>query len=184
MFDTVRNGVVVVAHSDDEVLWSGGLLARYGEKFTVICCSIPRADPVRAWKFFEACDIFGAKPRLIPFTETPVQTALDNLGLLDLSGFDCVVTHNREGEYGHHHHRTLHSFVMKQWQDKTATFGWSPERRGDIVLHLTAQEQAKKIAALRCYDHTSPRDQKPKWEALLERYSIDLRVETFHSPRS
>jgi hypothetical protein len=40
------------------------------------------------------------------------------------------------------------------------------------------------MAALRCYDHTSPIDGKPKWRALLGRYGgeFDLGVETYDRP--
>lgn len=182
MFTGVRHGVIVVAHPDDEVMWAGGLLARFGERFTVICCSIPRTDPVRAWKFFAACEVFGARAKLLPFTETPPGEALDHGGLLDLRSFDLIVTHNAEGEYGHHHHRALHRFITNANPSSTATFGWRPEGRGSEVLHLTADEQQRRMAALRCYDHVSPSDGKQKWQALLDRYPIDLRIETFDPP--
>ena len=183
MIDSVRRAAVVVAHCDDETLWAGGLLARYGERITVIACSIPRADPVRAYKFFDACAVFGAAARLLPFTETALDEPLAHLGVLDLSGFDMVVTHNRAGEYGHFHHKALHRFIMERWADRTACFGWQTDGRGEVVLHLTAEERVKKLAALKCYDHTSSMDAKPKWQALIDRYSIDFRVETYHAPR-
>lgn len=183
MFETIQRGALVVAHPDDEVLWAGGLLARYGERITVICCSIPRSDPIRAWKFFDVCDVLGAKARLIPFVEALPGDALQNLGALDLSVFDLIVTHNDVGEYGHAHHRTLHRFVKERWGDKAATFGHRPGGHGTKVLYLTADEQALKLRALQCYDHISPNDGgKPKWQALLDRYAIDLRVETFDPP--
>ena len=183
MFDRTRSGALVVAHPDDETMWAGGLLARHGEKFTVICCSIPRSDPVRAYKFFAACDVFGARAILLPFTEAAPDEMLHGLGLLDLAAFDCVVTHNSVGEYGHPQHRTLSRFIRERWADKTFTFGWRPEGHGSIVLHLTADEQARRLAALKCYDHVSPNDNgKPKWQALLERYPVDLRVETHDAP--
>jgi len=183
IFDAVRNGVVVACHPDDEVLWAGGMLARYADRFTVICCSIPRSDPIRAWKFFDVCDVLGVKARLLPFTESEPNEGLQHLGVLDLSGFDLIVTHNRVGEYGHAHHRQMNRFIWERWGTKTATFGYRPDGRGSIVLHLTADEQAKKQAALRCYDHVSPHDGgKPKWQALLDRYKPDLRVETFDPP--
>lgn len=180
MLGAVRNGVVVVAHPDDEVMWAGGLLARYGDRFTVICCSIPARDPVRAWKFFDACEVLGAKARLLPFQEQP-PAPLAHLDLLDLSGFDLIVTHNEAGEYGNPHHSQINRHIMARWPDKTATFGWPSG--GDTVLNLTEAEQEKRMAALRCYDHVSPSDGRPKWEALLARYRLDLTVETFNQPR-
>lgn len=178
-----RRGVVVAAHPDDEVLWAGGLLARYAHKFTVICCSIPRADPIRAWKFFDACAVLGVSARLLPFVESAPSEPLQHLGALDLSDFDFVVTHNDAGEYGHPHHRHLSRFVRERWGAKTSTFGWRSDGRGTEVLHLTPHEQARKLEALRRYDHVSPHDgDKPKWKALLDRYAPDLSVETFDCP--
>lgn len=183
MFAEARSMAVVVAHPDDEVMWCGGLLARYGEKCTVICCSIPRSDPVRAWKFFDACDVFGAKTRLLPFTETDAAQPLQRLDALDLSGFDCVVTHGAAGEYGHQHHRSLSAYVRGRWSDKTWCFGWRPTGHGALSLYLTHREQERRLAALKCYDHVSPHDGgKPKWQALLDRYPVDLRVETHDPP--
>src|SRR6185369_9909067 len=94
--------VLVVAHPDDESLFFGGLLASEPGDWTVISCSIPRTDPIRAWKFFDACEVLGAKPRLLPFSETEF-----NISALELSSFDQIVTHNSAGEYGHPQHLQL-----------------------------------------------------------------------------
>src|SRR6266705_2571148 len=95
---------LVVAHCDDESLWFGGLLAAEPGDWTIIACSIPRTDPIRAWKFFDACEVLGAKPRLLPFVESGPLELLGNTDRLDLAGFDQIVTHNVVGEYGHRHH--------------------------------------------------------------------------------
>ena len=47
-------------------------------------------------------------------------------------------------------------------------------------LQLSEQERSRRIAALQSYDHQSPADAGlPKWQALLNRYSIDLEREYF-----
>lgn len=183
MFGERQSIAVVVAHCDDESLWAGGLLSRFGERCTVIACSIPRSDPVRAWKFFAACDVFGAKARLLPFTETDAARPLNSLEALDLDAFDCIVTHGAAGEYGHQQHRSLSAFVRGRWPDKTWGFGWRPDGRGALALYATRDEQERRLAALKCYDHVSPHDGgKPKWKALLDCYPVDLRVETHDPP--
>lgn len=169
---------MVVAHCDDEVMWAGGLLSRYGEKFTIIACSIPTRDPERAWGFFRACEVFGAKAKLIPISESPNED-LKRLDLLDLSTFDLIVTHNAQGEYGHVHHRQLHEFISSRFNP--ITFGYP--NRGDIVLNITEEENHRRMKAMRCYDHVSPTDGIPKWQALLRRYPIDLRTETHNAAR-
>lgn len=175
MIGDARNAVLVVAHPDDEALWFGGLLARYGSWFTVICCSVPVHDPIRAEKFIDACRVFGAQPKLLNFTEIePLR-----LDLLDLDGFDLIVTHGAAGEYGHRQHLEVHAHIAARWPGKTRTSGYG--MAGGDTLDLTPIEYEQKLAGLRCYDHTSRTDRKPKWEALLDAYAgrFDLRREPY-----
>lgn len=180
MFESVTNGVVVVAHPDDESLWCGGLLARYPARWTIICCSIPRIDPVRAWKFFDACNVLMARPRLLPFVETGPHEPMKSLDHLDLAEHDLIVTHNAQGEYGHQHHIDVHRHIAARWPDRMVTIGYG-EPRPKRLIALTEAEAKIKRAALRCYDHVSPTDGRPKWQALLDRYGamFDLSVETY-----
>lgn len=171
---------LVVAHPDDESLWFGGLLASEPGDWTIVCCSIPRADPERAWKFFNACEVLGAKARLLPYTEAGPKEPLPHLGLIDLSGFDQVVTHNSVGEYGHFQHTHLNRYLVARCPDKIVTGGYG-KAPGAKRLVLNEHQLGIKMAALRCYDHVSPTDGKPKWRALIDRYGseFDLGVETY-----
>jgi hypothetical protein len=184
-FDTVRNGAIVVAHPDDETLWCGGLMVRHPGVWTVICCSIPRTDPIRAYKFFLACEALGAKARLLPFEESAPNARCPAIDHLDLSDFDCVVTHNALGEYGHAHHRALHHHIAQRWPDKMVTIGYG-DAPGSVRIALSGEEMGRKVAALSCYDHTSSSDGKPKWRALLDRYGtmFDLSFETYERHRA
>ena len=166
---------LVVAHPDDESLWFGGLVAAEPGDWTIICCSIPRTDPIRAWKFFSACDVLGAKARLLPFSETEF-----NLSALDLSGFDQIVTHNSVGEYGHAHHLQLNRHLTANYGDKVVT-GCYGKASGPKRIALNEHQLGVKLAALRCYDHVSPSDGIPKWRALIDRYGgqFDLGTETY-----
>jgi LmbE family N-acetylglucosaminyl deacetylase len=177
--------VVVTAHPDDEVLWAGGFLLRHPGT-TVICCSVPRRDSVRAWKFFDACERLGAKPRLIPATESDPDKPLGHLDVLDLSGYDRIITHNQFGEYGHLHHQNVHQYITKRYSNKTIwTFGYRPGFLGNIVINLTDEESERKLEALKAYNHIWPYLDRniPKWEALLHRYieieGLDFNTETF-----
>jgi hypothetical protein len=167
---------IVVAHPDDETLWCGGYPLRYPGDWTVLCCSVPRIDPIRAIKFFDACAILGVCGDVLPFTESQPNEALGHLDKLDLSGFDLILTHNAAGEYGHRHHQSVHQYVTRHATCKVMTF-----KGTQVRLDLTPDETARKLAALACYDHTSPTDAKPKWQALLDRYHIDPTVETYDS---
>lgn len=171
---------LVVAHPDDESIWFGGLLAAEPGNWTVICCSIPRTDPVRAWKFFGACEVLGAKARLLPFVEAGPKDPLQNLDLINLSGFDEIVTHNVVGEYGHQHHVQINRLLTARYPDKVVTGGYG-KAAGSKRMALNEHQLGIKMAALRCYDHVSPSDGKPKWRALIDRYGaeFDLGVETY-----
>lgn len=170
-----QNGVVVVAHPDDETLWFGGLLARYGARFTVICCSVPVHDPIRVDKFHDACAVFGASSEVLPYSEIePLR-----LDLLDLDRFDAIVTHGPAGEYGHRQHKEVSAHIAARWPNAIGSAYGAQSR--DMVLKLSADEWATKLKALRCYDHTSRTDRRPKWEALLNVYAerFDLRAEPY-----
>lgn len=194
MFDAVRAGAIVVAHPDDETLWCGGLMARFPRRWTVICCSIPRTDPIRAWKFFAACEFLGATARLLPFTEPGPDEPLGNLEALDLAGFDCIVTHNEVGEYGHRHHRDVHAHVLARAADRAVAIGYRVPARPvandrcaeTCVLRLSDPDFWRKREALARYDHVAPHDNgRPKSRALLDRYGaiFDLSVETYERIR-
>jgi len=173
---------LVVAHPDDESLFFGGLLIAHPGDWTVICCSIPRADPVRAWKFFDACAVLGAQGRLIPMPEPEKdQSFAGNLAWLDLSAYDMIVTHNACGEYGHPHHVAVNRHIVHHWHDHMITGGYGKAEAPHRIV-LDAGQLARKHGALHCYDHVSTKDNgKPKWQALLDRYGpqFDLGIETY-----
>lgn len=173
--------VIVVAHPDDETLWAGGLAARGG--FDIICCSVPKTDPIRAWKFYNACKVLGANGKVLPFIEPGPNQPLIGLEVLDLNGYDTIYTHNKLGEYGHLHHKQVHEYIVKNYSyKKIFTFNVC-ERNGDgLTAQLPEPFLSQKMRALKCYDHCLPYEGKniPKWQALLKRYQhIDLTIETF-----
>lgn len=165
-----QNNLIITAHPDDEVLWCGGLPIRYSDRnWMIVCCTTPRADPVRAEKFKDACGLLGADAYIISPRIEPAHDGLIDFGYFDaFEGFDAVFTHNSNGEYGHPHHKQVHQFVRDNFSGKKVYFGYGQDTRN--ILELTPQEYAQKLAALKCYDHQSPLDAQPKWRALLDRY--------------
>lgn len=179
------NACLVVAHPDDESLWFGGLLATVPFEWTVICCSIPRADPIRAWKFYDACHRLNARGMVMPFRETDAALAMagETVPLLgDLGAFDLIVTHSAAAEYGHMHHRNLHAMIKMTYPDKAAFGCYGDETEGDFVIDLTEDDFRRKVHALDAYDHRSPMDGNfSKGDALLLRYGtkFNLQRETY-----
>jgi len=179
-----ESNVIVVAHPDDEILWAGGLPIRYADRdWTIICCSIPRADPIRADKFFQVCEELDVVGICLPHTETDMWKNLQGVDDIDLSCFDCIVTHNSQGEYGHRHHCHVHDVIVKKYFDKTKiiTFGMrGQEAKGKEVIKLDSDELAIKLRAFKRYDYPSPYDALPQWQHLLKVHPyIDFAVETY-----
>ncbi|MEP9389649.1 hypothetical protein [Mesorhizobium sp. KR9-304] len=174
---------LVVAHPDDETLWFGGLLIAEPGRWHVFCASTPRADPVRAQRFHVACDHIGAiYSEISGIVESDPSGPLDqlNVRLPDLTDYDQIVTHNAAGEYGHRHHVSIHDYLVARYPSQVVT-GCYGMPAGAKRIELTAEQYDRKVQALRCYDHVSPSDGKPKWQALIERYGsrFDLTVETY-----
>jgi len=103
------NCAVIVAHPDDETLWTGGVILLHGEMRWTIISLCRKSDPDRAEKFLRACEKLHARPIMgdiddgpeqRPLAERDIQKAI--LSLLPVDKFDLVITHSRWGEYTRH----------------------------------------------------------------------------------
>lgn len=144
----------------------------------MICCTVPRHDPIRAEKFANSCALLGARWKYLCFPEIePIR-----FDLLDLDGYDLILTHGAAGEYGHRQHIELHNFIADNWLTKARFFGYRKTGKGVYDVPLDDNLKARKLAALKAYDHCSPTDRgKPKWQALLDVFEpqFDLWHETY-----
>ena len=178
--------LMVVAHPDDEILWGGGLPIAFPGDWTIIACSIPHHDPVRAYCFFRVCEELGAKARLLPFTDGGIpENLLPHLDVLGgLEGFDEVVTHGASGEYGHPQHIQVHNYVNKVIGNRPlTTFGFGT---GENILRLHPIQVEKKLQAFKNYDYIRQYGNRKveAWEALTDiHYTksplVSMAVETY-----
>jgi hypothetical protein len=162
---------MIVAHPDDESLWGAGFLIEdnwYAE-WTVICCSTPAHDPPRAFAFKRACAVLGVKSVMLGAKDREPLLKFD---LPSLSEFARVVTHNHVGEYGHAHHKQVHSAVRAAYGGVVFGFGYGIPFGEKSTMGRTLSDASldKKIEALQCYNHTANTDKSPKWIALVDKY--------------
>ena len=159
--------LLVVAHPDDETIFSGGLiLSSAGTRWTIVCCIPENAQ--RRREFLKACQLLAVKSgsHVEPVV---LELAPGARGLIDreklaerlesyTTGFDIVFTHNREGEYGHPNHKIVHRVVMQTIAHPNTWVFVSPGSRnvnqdglrsripeGTISLELSPEIQQFKI---------------------------------------
>jgi LmbE family N-acetylglucosaminyl deacetylase len=108
----VREGdrcAVIVAHPDDETLWTGGTILLHPEAEWTVVALCRRSDPDRAPKFFESLEHLGADGAIGDLDDGPDQDPLPGhvvrravMDLLPSDRFDLIITHGPGGEYTYH----------------------------------------------------------------------------------
>lgn len=114
---------VIVAHPDDEVLWTGGTLLAHPEWECFIACLCRKSDPDRAPKFHKALTVFHSKGAMGDLDDGPAQIPQDKqeitrilLDLLPNVKYDLIITHNPSGEYTRHlRHEEIGTTVLNLW---------------------------------------------------------------------
>ena len=114
---------VIVAHPDDETLWSGGTILSHPAWQWFIVCLSRRNDKDRSLRFFNALKILRSEgimgdlddgPEQNPLEENVVEQAM--LNLLPAKHFDLIISHNPTGEYTRHiRHEETGIAVIKLW---------------------------------------------------------------------
>ena len=121
-----KNCAVIVAHPDDETLWTGGNILMHPEINWTILTLCRMSDPDRAPKFRKAMKVLRARgimgdlddgPEQIPLDCHEVQCAITEL--LPSNSFDLLITHGHGGEYTRHRrHEEVGKAVMALWKNE------------------------------------------------------------------
>jgi len=118
LFDIPKTrALLVVAHSDDETIFAGGLiLLSHETHWTVICCTSESNQ--RNLEFLCACEFLGKEsnnkvdPVLLGLIPDNIDHSALNKELRSyVTGYDIVFTHNNQGEYGHEDHKVVQRCV-------------------------------------------------------------------------
>jgi len=167
----LKTVAVIIAHPDDETLWTGGTILSHRE-WNVFIGSLCRASDInRAPKFFKALKVIGAKGKmgdlddsaeLKPLSDKEVEQAI--LDILPATKYDLIITHNPSGEYTRHlRHEEIGKAVIKLWNagKLAASELWSfayedggrkyypkPIERANIVRSLTLPIWQKKYSLI------------------------------------
>ena len=114
---------VIVAHPDDETLWTGGTILCHPAWTWYVATLCRAGDPDRAPRFYRAVHELGAAGSMADLDDGPDQFPLDPsliqrtiLGLLPTEHFDLLITHDPAGEYTRHlRHEEVSRAVIELW---------------------------------------------------------------------
>ncbi len=115
---------VIVAHPDDETLWSGGYILEHPEYLWRIVTLCRATDPDRAPKFQNVLERFGAAGEMADLDDETDQVPLPQKELLDTVvhlaagiSYDLILTHGPDGEYTRHRrHSECCQAVVELWR--------------------------------------------------------------------
>lgn len=134
----LANKLMIVAHPDDESIFGGGaLISETGWK---VICITNGNDKIRSREFHRAMNFVGASYEIWDYPDEYEGTFDDDRIIEDLerkieSGhFQCIVTHNLHGEYGHSQHKALSRILHDMDLDNLYVFGTSEEELPDEIF--------------------------------------------------
>jgi len=117
--------VAIVAHPDDETIWSGGLIMRHADWDWTVLSLCRRDDHDRAPKFEFVCDYLAVNGLISDLDDgnplKPINPRREIgrriMDCLPTMHWDLCVTHGGNGEYGHQRHKEIHAEVLSLVQD-------------------------------------------------------------------
>ena len=121
---------IIVAHPDDEILWTGGIILNNPQWNYFIISLCRKNDENRSSNFYKVLKILNAQGIMGNLDDEPEQKPLNTLeveqkilDLLPKKHFDLIITHSPFGEYTKHlRHEEVGKAVIMLWnKDKIAT---------------------------------------------------------------
>jgi len=120
------NKLMIVAHPDDETIWAGAHLIK--DDYFVVCMT-NKSNKVRNAEFHKAIEFSNDRCMMLDYPDKifnqrsdwdNIETNIkaDVKTLVEYKNWDCIVTHNKDGEYGHQHHKSLNKFVTHVVEDE------------------------------------------------------------------
>lgn len=111
--------LMIIAHPDDEILWGSKELIK--EKYLVVCITCGK-DKKREREIEEVLKTTGDDLISLGYTDKFLghkskwliekrKIAKDIKKIINMKKWNKIVTHNKDGEYGHIHHKKIHDIV-------------------------------------------------------------------------
>lgn len=173
-----QNAAVIVAHPDDETLWSGGLILThpYYQWFITTLCR--KSDPDRSKKFYRALQAYQATGAMAdlddgveqyPLPIKEVQNTI--LNLLPENTYDLILTHAPGGEYTtHRRHEEVSKAVIDLWLAGAIS---SKELRLFAYHDNHGQDLPKPIDFAHHYETFPETIRQEKYRIITEVYGFD-----------
>ena len=179
-----KSVAIIVAHPDDEILWSGGVIIDHPEWQCFVACLCRKSDPDRAPRFYRVLNKINASgamadiddgPEQIPLAQNEMKNAIGTL--LPTTHYDLIISHSPGGEYTRHRrHEEVSEAVIDLWHSgqidasELWTFAYEDGagnylpraiRTADLHFNLTDHTWQKKYELINSEYNFS----KDSWEA-------------------
>ena len=149
--------MVIVAHPDDETLWSGGTILKHPSWQWFIVCASRAGDSDRAFRFHEALSVFKSKGIMGDLDDGPGQEPLEDneveriiMDLLPRKHFDLIISHNPTGEYTRHiRHEEVSGAVIRLWFAGKISADNPRSKSGEIEIRFSERPALRNVFSIR-----------------------------------
>jgi LmbE family N-acetylglucosaminyl deacetylase len=152
---SAKTVAVIVAHPDDETLWTGGTILSHPEWECFIVCLCRENDEDRSLRFHNTLRILKSEGIIGDLDDGPEQKPLEGneveqaiLNLLPAKHFDLIISHNPTGEYTRHlRHEETGKAVIKLWDAAKISTGelWTFAYSDDNKKHYPVADENASI---------------------------------------